>query len=203
MFKIINKIVGFIKSLFYKNVVEETDELLQIGCVIERLSRKLKSLGCRQKIMEETVALRHINIMRRSLNIMMKTTEPEIFSAKYTDLYAFAKSISKFEYIDERARGDAREIIVMLDNMRTQAPETSDDMYVYYSVTFGGRKKEYYYLSGGKKYKTGQYVLAPVNYDMEIKVVKIVSVDVFTKTNAPMPPDKLKSIISRAMATPV
>lgn len=199
MFRIVKRIFEFIKSLCVKSSFEKDDELSQIKNGVKRLLCELKPVGSPEKILETTVAIRHANVMLQCLDTMILTTEPKIFAAKYWDLMAFAERIGEFKYIDKKAQTVVCDITDRLSNMRISAPDADEDGPVYYSVTFGDKPKEYYYLSGGKQYCEGQYVLVPVNDDMEIKVVKIVSVQHFTLTNAPMPPDRLKDIISRAI----
>lgn len=197
--KFIRRILEYIKSHFAKENTGQGDELSQIIDAIDSLENELNISGSAEQIMETTIAKRHIKVIRQSINIMKLITEPKIFCDKYFDVLSIAQKISEFSCIYKKVQAIAVEITEKLNSMRTPAQEIAENGLVYYSVTFGSKRKEYYYLSGGKNYVEGQYVLVPVNDDMERKVAKIVSVDHFTSTNAPMPPDKLKVIISRAV----
>lgn len=201
--RLFEKLMGFVRNLFCCKSAVGNDELSRIADAISRLIYKLKPTGSRHEhIIQTAIALRHLRVMRESIAEMMVTTEPDVFSGDYYDVLTLAQKIGEFECIDNKARSVINDIIDMLSLLSAPAEDSTEDALVYYSVTFGGRCKEYYYLSDGKGYEAGQYVLVPVGVDMEHKIAKIVSIDRFTLTNAPMHPDELKVIISRAIKNP-
>ncbi len=201
--QLLEKLIRFIKNRFGGRVAVDNDELSRIADAIDRFAYTIKhSCGTHEKIVETTIAFRYIKVMRECITAMMITAEPDVFSVKYHDACIMAEKVYGFKCIDKKARMIISDITDMLSRLSDPAEDCADDELVYYSVTFGGRRKEYYYLSDGKGYKEGQYVLVPVGVDMQHKIAKIVGIDRFTRTNAPMPPDELKVIISRAIEKP-
>ena len=74
-----------------------------------------------------------------------------------------------------------------------------EDEYIFLSVTFGGYGKEYYYLTDDDTIGIGDYVMVPVGYSNDNRIVRVVNKEYFDKHNAPMPIEKVKSVISKCI----
>ena len=69
------------------------------------------------------------------------------------------------------------------------------DEYIFCSVVFNEGGKAYYYLSDDEDVRCGDYVTVPVGKRNEENTGRVVKIDIFKGSNAPIPVDSLKYII--------
>ncbi len=194
----LNKIIDWFKARLGINPPKCDDELDNICNMVRRVELCLKKAKNPNQIMELTLALRHCGLMRRIIGEMKRTDEPREFLAGYNDLLMLSDTMCGFDSLDRRAKQGLSELSVQLKALSTPPQISESQGLVYYSVSFMGGRREYYYLSGENKYSIGQYVIVPVHADMERKIARITDVTHFTPTNAPMPPESLKTIVDCA-----
>lgn len=65
---------------------------------------------------------------------------------------------------------------------------------IYYSIEFNENGKTYFYNAKDKEYHINDYVVVPVNDTKIPKIGKIVKINYFTESNAPIPIDEIKTI---------
>ena len=71
-----------------------------------------------------------------------------------------------------------------------------DGEYIFLSVVFNDYGKEYYYLTTDDRIEVGDMVIVPVGDKMEKKICRVTKKEYFKPNHAPMPIDKVKSIIA-------
>lgn len=189
------KILLYIKKLFVRKtvccgnldkVLSETDNAIS---EYDKAGRHKTD-----DLVMSAMAYRHMCTIRNHIRRMMRTTEPDIFFSSFNAVVLLADRICTMESVNASLH-NAAEIITEIFTEQYVPTAISCDGLVYYGVTFGGGDKEYYYLSDNVPCKIGQYILVPVGDDKEQKIARVCGVYHFTLTNAPMPPDKLKSVI--------
>lgn len=199
--KLLERIKIFFKMRFCTNDFAGDDCLSAISAKLTQVHKIEKISNSRNKNMavDSTIALRYFKLVKRSADMMKYTTCPETFACNYAGALDVIEKVCELKHIDKQTGKIARDIADILKGMPKSCEDCAECGLAYYCVTFGGKRKEYYYLSGNKRYEIGQYVIAPAGDDMERTVVKIVGIEHYTPTNAPMPPEILKTIISPAI----
>ena len=79
-----------------------------------------------------------------------------------------------------------------------QAKHCTTDL-IFCSVEFDSGIKSYYYLTEDDTIEIGDQVLVPVGRNNHLKVVEVVDKEYFAKSCAPIPIDKVKSIIRKLL----
>jgi hypothetical protein len=67
--------------------------------------------------------------------------------------------------------------------------------YIFCSVVFSDYGKPYYYLTDNEQIHCGDQVLVPTGKNNEVNTARVVKVEAFQGSNAPVPVEKLKKII--------
>lgn len=199
--EIFRKIKRYFRRLFAGNKTEKFDVLSSALNMVNELTSCLTGIKSHkpQCVMEVNIARRHLNLVKKSIETMRYTTDPGLFSSKYSDALLILRKVYELKSLEHSIKESINNLINIITKLSDLPTDCNETGLVYYSVTFGGKRKEYYYLPGGKRYMTGQYVLVPVGAAMEHKIARIVCIDRFTPANAPMPPESLKVIISPAI----
>lgn len=195
--KLIEKIKILILRFLDRKKAEGDNVLCEVSSKVWQ-AHKLVKASKRKNIYAEDV-LCYLKSVKHNADMMRYTDNPDVFMSNYTAAIENIIKAQKIRHIDKSLLNIVCEIADMITGMPKSYEECAQNGLVYYSVTFAGKRKEYYYLSGDKTYKVGQYVIAPAGDFMEPAVVKIVSIEEYTPTNAPMPPELLKTIISPAI----
>ena len=195
--KLIEKIKLVILRFLDRKKVESDNVLCEVSSKVWQAYKIVRTLK-RKNVNAEDV-LRYLKSVKNNADMMRYTDNPDVFMSNYTALIENIGKAQEIRHIDKSLLNIVGEISDIIKGMPKSYEEYGDDGLVYYSVTFAGKRKQYYYLSGNKTYKVGQYVIAPAGDFMEPAVVKIVSIERYTPTNAPMPPELLKTIISPAI----
>ena len=194
---LIEKIKLFVLRFFDIEKEERANDLCEVSSKVWQ-AHKLVKASKRKNIYAEDV-LCYLKSVKHNADMMRYTDNPDVFMSNYTAAIENISKAQEIRHIDKSLLTIVCEIADMIKDMPKSFEESVEDGLVYYSVTFAGKRKEYYYLAGDKTYKVGQYVIAPAGDFMEPAVVKIVSIERYTPTNAPMPPELLKTIISPAI----
>lgn len=197
--KLIEKIIIYFKSLFGVRKFNCEDILYEISSKVWQANNYVKTSEFKNKKPYAEEVLHRLKSVKHNAEMMRYTDKPYTFMSNYTAALENIRLASDVGHIDSTLRMFVDEVKDMLYAMPKSYEQYNGEGLVYYSVTFAGKRKEYYYLSGDKSYKEGQYVIAPAGDYMEPAVVKIVSIENYTRTNAPMPPEFLKTITSPAI----
>lgn len=188
--KLLKKFIMYIKGLF-SNKIESHCRLDLAYNTAENSLRRYKST---RDAAVSTMAKRHMLNVKKNINRMRYTTDPEVFNLLSESVLLLCSRIQGMDSAHKSLIDGAYKISELFTK-EYETPNFDGDAFVYYGVIFERRGKEYYYLSDDMPCEEGQYVLVPTGENMENKVVRIDGVYRFTPTNAPYPKDKLKSII--------
>ncbi len=197
--RLLEKLIIYFKTMFLDKTPKYANDLCNVSLKVWEAQKLVKTSKLRNKNADSEDALRYLKAVKHNADMMRYTDNPDIFMSNYTAALENINKACGFKYIDKPMRNIVCEISDMINNMPKSCGECNGEGLTYYSVTFAGKRKEYYYLSGEKTYEIGQYAIAPAGDYMEPAVVKIVSIERYTPTNAPLPPEFLKTIISPAI----
>ncbi len=130
-----------------------------------------------------------------TITVDYKTKPQRIISGSFdkhglpTDYAEFAETV--FDFIHVYGLGE-----ILAPAVYCKARRTRND-YIFCSVEFDKGGKSYYYLTEDETFEVGDLVLVPVGNNDRTVVVEIVDIQYFTEDDAPMPLDRVKSIIER------
>ena len=105
------------------------------------------------------------------------------------DFEEFAKSLTKF--MNFYKNGEILEPTIY--SMKKELVKT----YIYCSVVFKNEEKSYYYIADSDEFKIDDYVLVPIGKNATPVAVRIVNIEYFTASEAPIPPYKTKHILGK------
>ncbi|MBQ6998913.1 MAG: hypothetical protein IJN62_03900 [Clostridia bacterium] len=193
------KLIIYFKSMFSDKTPKCSNDLCNVSLKVWEAQKLVKTSKLRNKNADSADVLRCLKLVKHNADMMRYTDNPDTFISNYTAAVENINKACGFKYMDKPMRNIICEISDMIYNMPKSCGECNGGGLTFYSVTFAGKRKEYYYLSGGNTYEIGQYVIAPAGDYMEPAVVKIVGIEHYTPTNAPMPPEFLKTITSPAI----
>jgi len=197
----LKRILVFIKKCLSVKKTQHADDMTTVDENIKNAVMFLKSRRSknRSEAVENTIALRYCQRLRKTIEYMRKTTELQRFTNLYNDALILANAVLSFEHIDKRVRSDMDRIAVALEDMKRENTDFDEKEIVCYSVVFGFYRKEYFYLSHKGRYRIGQYVRVPVGDDMIVRIAKIVGVRPADECVSPVPLPELKAIMGNGV----
>ncbi len=190
----------FLKKCFAVKHQALPDELLPVLKSAEELVNILESeyKQSTDDIFEYAKALEYSRIIRGNVRRMMNTTDVHLFSISYEDALWFADALCTMRCICAAAAKKSDAVKALLKNMQKRKMVDIPAELVVCRVVFGRGTKQYDYLAPKDRFAEGEYVIAPVGYDMKEKVVRIVKIRPAVKSK-PAPTHNLKYVTKTAI----